>query len=184
MEQEFDLVFHRLFKENYTQLLVYATTIVGPSVAEDIVEDVFMNLWGHRDTIVVGDRILAFLYRAVFTRSINELHRRRTSTGYITLLEDINEQRLNYIDHQADNGEQRTEQQELQQHLDSAIEALPDKCRQVFRLSYLQGMSNKDIAEVLEISVRTVEAHMYKALHQLRADLKKYKVFLSFFIFP
>ncbi len=65
------------------------------------------------------------------------------------------------------------ENQELREKIDAAIDELPDKRRQIFRMSYLHGMSNKDIAQVMDISVRTVEAQLYKALRFLRHRLER-----------
>lgn len=66
---------------------------------------------------------------------------------------------------------QRIEDRELRRGIYRAIQALPDKCREVFKLSYLYDMKNKDIADALGISPRTVEAHIHKALKLLRASL-------------
>ena len=63
------------------------------------------------------------------------------------------------------------ESNEINKEIFSVIESLPEKCKEVFKLSYLNDMKNKEIAELLNISLRTVEAHMYKALKFLRANL-------------
>lgn len=63
------------------------------------------------------------------------------------------------------------ENAELRRKIEDTINMLPEKCRQVFRMSYLNGMHNNDIAEELQLSVRTVEAHMYRALRFLRERL-------------
>ena len=65
----------------------------------------------------------------------------------------------------------RIEDQELRKEIQNAINELPDKCKEVFKLSYLHDMKNKEIADILGISLRTVEAHMYKALKLLRGRL-------------
>ena len=68
----------------------------------------------------------------------------------------------------------RIEDRELRKHIISAIDELPEKCKLVFKLSYLHNMKNKDIAEAMDVSLRTVEAHMYKALKFLRSRLEGY----------
>ena len=68
----------------------------------------------------------------------------------------------------------RIEDRELRKHIISAIDELPEKCKLVFKLSYLHNMKNKDIAEAMDVSLRTVEAHMYKALRFLRSRLEGY----------
>ncbi|MGL5730884.1 MAG: sigma-70 family RNA polymerase sigma factor, partial [Bacteroidales bacterium] len=78
---------------------------------------------------------------------------------------------------------QQIENEELSLSISQAINELPDKCREVFRLSYLNEMKNKEIAEFMHISLRTVEAHMYKALKYLRGRLKENDLFVFFLIF-
>lgn len=77
--------------------------------------------------------------------------------------------------HYVENGELRTK-------IQSAIAELPEKCREVFILSYINGLKNKEIAEAMNVSVRTVDAHVYKALHFLREKLKYLLIFIIYFL--
>lgn len=83
---------------------------------------------------------------------------------------EIYERKLQY--YQPDHAEviKKIENQELRQEIFGAINELPDKCKEVFKLSYLHDMKNKEIADTLGISLRTVEAHMYKALNFARTS--------------
>ena len=76
----------------------------------------------------------------------------------------------------------RIEDRELRRELSEAINELPDKCKMVFKLSYLHDMKNKEIAETMGISLRTVEAHMYKALKFLRKRLGYLNFMLVLFL--
>ena len=152
MAEEFEKTYKALFRRYYTGLLFYATRLVGEDDAEDIVQDVFVEVWRRQDTVEVGEQIQAFLYRSVYTKAINLLKHRAVAENY--------------------NAEARIENRELRLELHRAIGELPDKCQEVFKLSYLHDMKNKDIADVMGISLRTVEAHMYKALKFLRERLK------------
>ena len=98
-------------------------------------------------------------------------------------MEEINQKRAEY--YQPDNNEviRRIEDRELRKEIFDAINELPDKCKEVFKLSYLHTMKNKDIAEVLGISLRTVEAHMYKALKHLRGRLNPVWILLCLFLY-
>lgn len=171
MNENFEITYKEIFRKHYTQLLFYATRIIGEEGAEDVVQDVFMDIWRRRDSIQVGDQIKAFLYRAVYTHALNILKHRDVKNNYESLMLDIDMQRITF--YQPENHEilKQIEDKELRKKIDAAINELPDKCKMVFRLSYLHNMKNKQIAETMDISLRTVEAHMYKALKHLRERL-------------
>ena len=171
MTDEFEHIFQCLFRQYYSGLLFYATRIVGEDDAEDVVQDVFFDLWKRQEKIQVGEAIQAFLYRSVYTKSLNILKHREVADNYTETEVEFYKKRLDY--YQPDNADviRRIESLELRKEIDHAIDGLPEKCREVFKLSYLHDMKNKDIADVLGLSLRTVEAHMYKALKILRDKL-------------
>jgi len=92
---------------------------------------------------------------------------------------DINEMRMSCYFSSLGDGEQDMENMELRRKINQAIGELPDKCREIFVLSYLKDMKNSEIALMMNVSVRTVEAHIYKALKSLRARLG---IFFVFFV--
>lgn len=171
MEVNFDQTYQSLFRRYYANLLFYATRIVGEDEAEDVVQDVFVELWRRRDTMKVGEQIQAFLYRAVYTRALNVLKHRDIMNSYEAVVLDIHKKRVEFYQPDSNDVVKRIEDSELRRKLAEAINELPDKCRMVFKLSYLHEMKNKEIAETMGISLRTVEAHMYKALKLLRDRL-------------
>lgn len=181
MNEGFEQAYRQLFRKHYTGLLFYATRLVGEDEAEDVVQDVFVELWKRQETVEVGEQIQAFLYRAVYTRALNVLKHREIVGEYETAAMEIHKQRVEF--YQPDNNEviQRIEDKELRWELSEAIRALPDKCRTVFVLSYLHDMKNKEIADALGISLRTVEAHIYKALRFLRDRLGGLHLLLALF---
>lgn len=164
--------FDALFRNTYPKLFFYARSIVGEeSDAEDVVEEVFCNLWSHIDTVDMGDKIEGFLYRAVYTHSLNLLKRRGASGCRIAAIEDINAIRLEQLESSQRNPQQHAENLDLRRQLETAIAELPDKCKKVFCMSYIDGMKNNEIAIELGVSLRTIEAHMYNALRYLRKRL-------------
>lgn len=171
MNESFDLTYKLLFRKYYTNLLFYATRIVGEEEAEDVVQDVFVELWRRQESMNIGDQIQAFLYRAVYTRALNVLKHREIKDTYEAVMLDIHQKRLEFYQPDSNDVVKRIEDGELRRSLSEAINELPDKCKMVFKLSYLHDMKNKEIAETLGISLRTVEAHMYKALKLLRDRL-------------
>ena len=88
MDENFDLTYKALFRRYYPSLIFYATRLVGEEEAEDVVQDVFVELWKRKDSIEIGEQIQAFLYRAVYTRALNVLKHRNVEDGYCTAMED------------------------------------------------------------------------------------------------
>ncbi len=171
MNENFDLTYKLLFRKYYTNLLFYATRIVGEEEAEDVVQDVFVELWRRQESMTVGDQIQAFLYRAVYTRALNVLKHRDIKNSYEAVMLEIHQKRIEFYQPDSNDVVKRIEDGELRKELFDAINELPDKCKMVFKLSYMHDMKNKEIAETMGISLRTVEAHMYKALKLLRDRL-------------
>lgn len=171
MEENFESIYKELFRRYYANLLFYATRIVGKEEAEDVVQDVFVELWRRKEAIDMGERIQAFLYRAVYTRALNTLKHKDIVDGYEAAMLEIQKKRAEFYQPDSNDVVQGIENAELRKELRETIDRLPDKCRTVFKLSYLYDMKNKDIAETMGLSLRTVEAHMYKALKFLRENL-------------
>lgn len=174
MEDEFDIVYRQLFRKYYANLLFYATRMVGEEDAEDVVQEVFVELWHRKDSVTVGEQIQAFLYRAVYTRALNVLKHRDFKNSYEAVMQEVYNKRALFYQPDDNDVLKRIEDRELRKHIISAIDELPEKCKLVFKLSYLHNMKNKDIAEAMDVSLRTVEAHMYKALKFLRSRLEGY----------
>jgi len=138
--------------------------------AEDVVHDVFMSLWAHRDRqeIVDIDRYLAVAVKfAVLARIRN--HRKRSM-----LLQTLGLPSITTTE-----GEDRLDQKLLLERLHVEVERLPDRCRLIFKYSRDSGMPVREIAEVLDISPRTVEHQLSKALRRLRFAMRS---FLSIFL--
>lgn len=173
VKADFEDKYRALFRRYHSNLLFYATRLVGEVEAEDVVQDVFVELWRRQDEVVIGDDIQAFLYKAVYTRSLNVLKHRTVAGNHEEILLAIGKKRAEYYAHEESEVVKRMEDRELRKTLSRAIGELPEKCRVVFKLSYLHDMKNKDIAQLLKVSPRTVEAHMYKALRYLRSRLKR-----------
>lgn len=179
----FEYTYKELFRKYYPALIFYTTRLVGEEAAEDVVQDIFIELWNRKDTIEIGEQIQAFLYRAAYNRALNVLKHRNIQDEYCTAMEEINQKRLEF--YQPDNNEiiRNIEDRELHKEIRNAINELPDKCRKVFILSYLHNMRNKEIADVMGLSLRTVEAHIYKALKYLRNRLGHlWTIFFLFFM--
>lgn len=174
-------VFNRLYQAYFDRLIFHALRFVEDKAeAEDIVADVFADLWYRLPALDLESGIVSYLYRAVSTRSLNVLRHKNIAAVRIEALEAINEKRLEFID--KTNLEDTINAHEIGTGIRGALSELPEKCREVFILSYVNGLKSKEIAEAMDISVRTVEAHVYKALRILRERLKYLLIFILFFL--
>lgn len=163
-----------LFRKYYVPLCksLYRT-LRDASFAEDIVQEVFLKVWEMRENLKMDEAIQAYLYRSCYNSALNFLKSKKPQTGLELLNEvlpgtETAEMQMNLLE---------TEEQILQ-----AIDALPPKTKLVFSMSRFEELSYKEIAERLDISLKSVEKHMGIALQRLRENLKEYLVGLVLFL--
>lgn len=130
-------------------------------LAEDLVQEVFLELWRKRSGIQIQISFRAYLRRAAVNKTLNYLRDQRLPISD----EEFMPFQLASSTPQAD---ETLETSELKEEIDRAISALPERCRQVFVLSRFEELSAKEIADLLDISPKTVENQMTKALKSLR----------------
>lgn len=158
--------FENLFRSQHAKLLLSAYRILNDKAkAEDVVQDVFLKLWQKREEIPVLENLPAYLHRAVTNHAINIY--KQQYRKLVESTEEISEQ-TDAVSTEADNA---ILAKELNEKIEYAISTMPDSSRGVFMLSRFEEMSYKEIAERLEISVKTVEKHMSNALKHLRKYL-------------
>jgi RNA polymerase sigma-70 factor len=166
--------FREIFRALYPSLSFYATRLIQDDEAEDIVQEAFMELWKRKEDIEDESHIKAFLYRIVYTRALNVIKHRTVVNNHADSVKKITQFKLDYYNPEANDVMGYIEGLETRKQINDAIGELPAKCREVFILSYQHDKKNKEIAEQLGISIRTVEVHLYKALKALRTRLKQH----------
>jgi RNA polymerase sigma-70 factor (family 1) len=163
----FEKIYHRYWK----QLLAIAFHHVGNKVpAEEAVQEVFTSLWLRREQVVIGalSNYLATAVKfTVFSQLLKDTRRRRLLDQYYSAETEV------YSD-------EWMHARFLEEYLQGVVEQLPEKCRLVFIYSRQEGMTIAEIADKMNISVKTAEAHLTKALSRLRESLKK--VYFLFFL--
>lgn len=171
------VAFNELYKQHYISLRSYARLLLREEEAEDVVQDVFFNIWIHRDALDASLSMRGYLLRAVYRTALNVIKRKGLQETYgNTYKEEIEEMgRRFYYNPDANEVIGRLYAQDLRAEIQAAIDSLPPRCRQVFSLGYLYDMSGKEISRKLGISLSTVENHMYSALKILREKLKSHK---------
>ena len=156
--------FDGIFRAHYPSVVAVAERISGErAVAEEVGQDVMLELWRRRESLSVDESLRAYLVRAARNRALNHLRHERM--------------KVRTAPHAA--GETATQpdaparlaEEEIDAAVRRAVAELPERCREVFELSRGQGLRNVEIAGVMGISVKTVEAQMGKALRMLRERL-------------
>lgn len=149
--------FDKMFRALYLPLGMYAMRIVGDAdTAEDLVEDAFMKILLQMDEGKEFSDFKAYMYRSVRNECISYLRGRKETVG-LDSVPEINEETVDTSLRDA--------------RIWEAINDLPEKCREVFLMSKRDGLSNEEIAEELNISVKTVKNQMTKAFARLREAL-------------
>lgn len=177
--------FNDFCREELTVLMPYARIFLTEEWAEDAVQDVLFSFWRNRAGITDGSNVRAYLMKSVYNRAMNYLRKENLSRRY----REWNDARIAVLGLEGGDPERNPVirnlfDKDLRKNLEEAITRLPPKCREVFMMSYVEDLTNKDISARLGISLSTVENHIYSALKQLRAMLSKDKVILFFALLP
>lgn len=150
--------YEALFKTYYAKFVHYAESLVGdPDAARDLVQEAFMKIWLNRDRLREDLSMNNYLFVLVRRASLNFIRDRKIAEAIDDDIEDISPDAVSTLD-----------DAERMDRLKTAVESLPDRRREVFKLSREEGLQNKEIARQLNISEKTVERHMTLALREIR----------------
>jgi RNA polymerase sigma-70 factor (ECF subfamily) len=161
--------FESLFHQYYPGLCGYAESLLGKSeVAEEVVQDVFYNIWKNRETLRITRNLQSYLYRSAYNNSMMYLRKMRRE---FFLDDGVT------ADQAADSPDpsQTLLLNEVTELIARTLEELPDRTREIFMMNRQEGLKYREIADKLSISVKTVEANMGKALKALRVSMEKYE---------
>jgi RNA polymerase sigma-70 factor (ECF subfamily) len=154
--------FEKLYKRLQPSLINYAFYLTRSSEdAIEIVNDVFLSVWNKQNQLTLDNSLKTYLYTAVKNRSINYIKKNKLETVFDDKLDTLS-------DFETDKSLLQKEQQII---IEQIMNNLPPKCKQVFSMSRLDQLSNKEIASLLDISIKTVEAQITKALKIFRKKL-------------
>lgn len=156
--------FKSLFDREYNKLCQYAYTYMQDThLAEDVVQDTFIKIWENKRELIASPDVKFYLITAVRNNCITAI--RKQKTQQTTYTDDIKEPEPEPYFRASQHAEKQSEDT---RKIEEALNQLPPKCKEVFLLVKLHGMSYKQAAESLEISVKTVENQMGKAIKILR----------------
>lgn len=161
--------YRKLYFLSYQPLLIFASKFVDKELAKDFVQDCFYNLWQNRMKVEINTSLSAYLFTVIKNRCFKHLKDEKKKifqqNNYGIKLK---EEELTFFI----NSEKSILEFDIKDRIDEAVSLLPEKCRNVFIKSRFQGLSNKEIADQLDISLKTVEKHLSKALKLFREKFK------------
>jgi RNA polymerase sigma-70 factor (ECF subfamily) len=159
--------FDSMFRTYYARLVGLAEAMLRDrGTAEEIAQDVMLELWRRRETLHVETSLRAYLFRATRNRALNHIRHLRISRR-----SDVHAAGETVAAPIAD---AQVAESEIDAAVQRALRVLPPRCREVFELSRMHGLKYAEIARTLDISVKTVEAQMGKALRILREELSSW----------
>jgi RNA polymerase sigma-70 factor (ECF subfamily) len=165
--------FEKVYRYFYPRLMYFAKQyIYDIESSKNIVQDVFTELWDRRNTLKEETNLNAWLFTVTKNKSLKTISHLKSQKNYLSYFKsrqlDVNYTALNEFD------TSNFVFEELQAQINAAFEKLSPTCRKVFEMSRFEDRKNKEIAEELNLSIKTIEAHISKALRSLKADLKDY----------
>ncbi len=166
LQSDTELAVELLFRRYYAYVCRNVIRIVKqPGIAEDIAQDVFFEIWRRKDVVQITV-VRAYLRRAARNKALNYI---RDQKIHLEDEDDTSQLESPNVGVQA-----QLEAEELQALIDQTIDALPERCRLVFVLSRYENLTYQEIADQLDISIKTVENQISKALQYLRIQLYPY----------
>jgi RNA polymerase sigma-70 factor (ECF subfamily) len=168
MQESSQYAYEMLFRQHNHALCNLAYNLLrDKDAAKDVVQEVFLKLWKNKDTLVFGDQIKHYLFRATAHTAMNHIRFNKK----IVRMDATDETLLNV---RASSDSHEVGYKELELRVREAIDRLPARCKAIYILSRQEGLKYQEIADALNLSIKTVENQMGIALEKLRNDLKPF----------
>jgi RNA polymerase sigma-19 factor, ECF subfamily len=159
--------FENLFHQHYPGMCSYAEALLKSEVlAEEIVQDIFFNIWKNKDRLMLHGKWNSYLYKAVYNNSMAYLRKMKKEV----LSDEVWENKEEF----SSDPEQEMQLKEIRGVIIKTLDELPERTREIYNLNRTDGLKYTEIAERLSISVKTVEANMSRAIKALRISLREY----------
>jgi RNA polymerase sigma-70 factor (ECF subfamily) len=156
-----EIAFEQLFQLYKNKLFAFIYQLSGSvTIAEDVLQDVFLKIWRNRTRLTGIDNFNAYLYRMAQNHAVNVLRRQSREALLLNEVQRLAPQKVS--------GDEWLAAKEVQTALQQAINSLPPQQNKVYRLGQEQGLAYEEIARVLNISTSTVRNHMVQALKSIR----------------
>lgn len=167
LKQGDEHAFKALFHKYYAAMCQFAyQTLKDSDMAEETVQELFVRIWEKRAVLSIETSVSHYLFRAVRNHCLNQLQHQKVRQQYASRMMENAEQEIDWQPFYLE--------VDLMERIEKSIASMPPKRQEIFRLSREQGLKYKEIADMLNISVKTVEAQMGLALKHLRDELKDF----------
>lgn len=160
-----------LFRRLYPRLCAYAHKFVQDTHdAKEIVQELFLTIWRNKDRLDENQSLEAYLFTSTKNRCLNLLQSKKSKSKQAEMLFYLYASEAS----ESDNSYHLLVANDLEKDFNTALQHLPTECRRIFELSRFEGLQYKEIAAKLNISIKTVETQMYRALSKLRLQLREH----------
>ncbi|MFA6335312.1 MAG: RNA polymerase sigma-70 factor [Bacteroidales bacterium] len=162
--------FEYVFRLYYSPLLYYAVSITGRmDVSEEVIQELFYVLWKERENLQILRSLKGYLYGAVRNRSLQYCEHRRITENY-------KESLFTYrVEDLASDPQDNLEYKELEEIVKKTMDKMPERRLKIFKMHRFESRKYMEIANILSLSVKTVEAEISKALKTLRKEIEYHK---------
>lgn len=164
IRQGSELAFEKMFKKYYEPLTRFSWRYVkSKAIAEELVQEVFSRIWADHDSWNPNGALRSYLYKAVKHRSLDHLKHKKVERKYNSQWDENSRAYINYEDPKRE--------KQVKEEIGRAIDELPERSKMTFKLHRYDGLTYKEIAEVMDVSVNTVDSQMTRTLKKLREKL-------------
>lgn len=172
--------FNSLFRHYYPRVMAYVTAMVEQEIAEDIVQDVFLYIWENRSKLYVGDGFHSYLFQSAYTRCLDHFKKQQSAEKYNLYVEES--YLKEYVDLLKDETSVMEElySKDFYKRLYNLLDQLPAQRRDVFILTYIDGLKAKEVAARTHMPQRTVESHIYLTIKYLKERMSKKDFYLLY----
>ncbi len=167
-------VFREIMEYWYSRLFNFANgSLNNTENTKEVIQDVFLQLWDHRQKLVDNTSLNAYLFTLTRNRCIDLIRREKLALQFRSDKQEEYARLTESYQALSDPILDEIFALELQSEIDHVIDLLPEQCRRVFIMSRINGMKNKEISRMLNLSEKTVESHLTKALRTIRTMLEQ-----------
>jgi RNA polymerase sigma-70 factor (ECF subfamily) len=172
--------FELLFRRLYPKVCAYAQKFLhNTNDSKEVAQELFLNVWKNRDRIDENQSLTSYLFVSTKNRCLNLLETKKNRSKHAELLWYL------YVQESTDNNNafQQLVVNDLENNLSVALGHLPKECKKIFELSRYEGLKYQEIAQQLNISIKTVETQMSRALTKLRLEMRQHLTILLICLF-